>query len=161
MAHLHPSELSHKYLRYYEQQSGGALPVFRGTPIQGGQGLGDIFRSVARFLLPIVAPILGSVASKFVTTTSEGLNQGHSFRESAKGAIGPTLSAGLSSASEQVMNRISGQSGSGRKRKAAPKKKKNAKKSKWAKGVFKGTKSKKKKSKKNKKNSFRVLPTNF
>ena len=111
--------------------------------------------------MPIVAPILGFVASSFVTKTSEELKQGYSFRESAKGAIGPTVSAGFASASEQVMNRISGQSGSGRKRKADPKKKrKTAKKSKWAKGVFKGTKSKKK-SKKNKKNSFRVLPTNF
>ncbi len=173
-------DLSDIYCKYYQNQRGGGslpvfrgyggIPVFRGDAVQQGKGLGDILKAVARFLIPIVSPIFGSAASSFITSTSSGINEGKSLKESAKAAISPTLSAGLSAAGDVAMARLGGkQGGSGRKRRKKSKGPK-AKKPK----VQKGGKRKVKKRKSPKRGSAlykakktrgrkvtRILPTNF
>ena len=148
----------------------GGIPVFRGDAVQQGKGLGDILKAVARFLIPIVSPIFGSAASRFISSTSDGLHEGKSLKDSAKAAISPTLSAGLSAAGDVAMARFGGkQGGSGRKRR----KKNKGPKAKKPK-VQKGGKRKVKKRKSPKRRSAlykekktrgrkvtRILPTNF
>ena len=41
------------YLKYYEDQSGKGIPVFHGSKIQRGYGLGSIFRSFFRWVVPL------------------------------------------------------------------------------------------------------------
>ena len=137
-------DLSDIYCKYYQSQSGGGslpvfrgyggIPVFRGDVVQQGKGLGDILRAVARFLIPIVSPIFGSAASSFITNTSSGINEGKSLKDSAKAAISPTLSAGLSAAGDVAMARLGRQGGSGRKRRKKNSKGPKAKKPKVQKG---------------------------
>ena len=175
------ADVSDIYCKYYQSQRGsgslpvfrgyGSLPVFRGDPIQQGKGLGDILRAVARFLIPIVSPIFGSAASKFITTTSDGINQGKSLKDSAKAAVSPTLSAGLSAAGDVAMERLGGkQGGSGRKRRKRTKEP-SAKKAKFQSGAGRKPKPKMKptnrpsalyKAKKSRARKVtRILPTNF
>ena len=62
---------SDRYICYYlDQQQGNGMNVFRGSPWQNGHGqvgfgLGGLFRSVARAVMPIVksgAKTLGNIA---------------------------------------------------------------------------------------------------
>jgi hypothetical protein len=41
------------YKQYYENQAGGEYPVFRGYANQRGFGLGGIFKTFYKFILPI------------------------------------------------------------------------------------------------------------
>lgn len=95
---------------YYRQQSGGNFPIYRGTDLQYGNGFGDIFRSIGRFLLPILAP----VASQFISSTAQNLSEGRNLREAARAAVNPTISEALSATGSQIMSRIP-QRGSGRR----------------------------------------------
>ena len=95
-------------------QYGGFIPVYSGAPNQYGNGLGDILRGIGRFLFPIISPIAARAASSFITNTSDGINQGKSFGESAKGAFAPALSETINAAKDQVMGKF--QHGSGRRR---------------------------------------------
>lgn len=56
-----------KFKEYYEAQSGGSIPVFRGIERQKGYGLGSMFRSFYRWFLPIAKthglPLLQSGAT--------------------------------------------------------------------------------------------------
>ena len=179
--HSVTGDLSDIYCKYYQNQRGGGslpvfrgygvLPVFRGDPVQQGKGLGDILKSVARFLIPIVAPIFGSAASSFITSTSDGIHEGRSLKESAKAAISPTLSAGLSAAGDVAMARLCKQGWSGRKRRRKSKGPR-AKKRKTQTGSGGKRKSKKRKSPKRRSALYkakktrgrkvtRILPTNF
>jgi hypothetical protein len=91
------------FLRYYESQRGGEIPVFRGG--QQGEGLGDILRGILRF----IAPIALRGISKFAGTTLKAREQGASWKDAAKGAIAPTLG----SIAKDVMGNFSNQGGSG------------------------------------------------
>jgi hypothetical protein len=82
-----PDDCRKLYCSYYHNQLGGALPVFQGSSVQYGDGLGDILKGVFRFFLPIAS----SVASKFITTTAHGLESGSSLKDAAKSAILPTV----------------------------------------------------------------------
>lgn len=110
-------------------QHGGDMPVYRGMPYQYGNGLGNILMRFGRFIFPFLAPIATAAATKFVTTTSDNLKEGKTLKESAKEAIGPTVSGVVSTTSQQVLDKIN-QKGSGRKRRRATRKKRNSRKTK-------------------------------
>lgn len=97
------------YCRYYQAQSGGELPVFRGG-IQNGEGIGDFFRGLLRF----VAPIAMRGIKTFAGNVMEGHQKGQTLKEAAKQALKPTLGAVASSFGEQMQARnAAAQGGSG------------------------------------------------
>lgn len=106
-------------------QRGRGFPVFKGTD-QYGRGLGDILKSIARFVLPIFAP----AASRFITSAAGGLNEGRSLKDSAKEALKPALGEALNATTSGIMSRFSGR---GLKRKRSTRKRKAP-----AKRVYKG-----------------------
>ena len=99
-----PEDCHRLYCRFYQNQIGGALPVFRGAPDQYGDGLGDILKGVFRFLLPIAT----SAASKFITTTSKNLDTGHTLKEAAKAAILPTVGEAIFAGGKEALARHRG-----------------------------------------------------
>ena len=105
------------YCRYYEAQSGGQLPVFRGG-VQNGEGLGDFFRGLLRFVAPIAVRGISNFAGHMI----DGRHKGQSLKEAAKQAIRPTLGAVASSISEQMQGAKSEQTGSGYHRKSRKRK---------------------------------------
>lgn len=114
---------------HYVNQSGrgsAQYPVFRGAPVQYGNGIGDIFKSIGRFLLPIFA----SSAKTFVQSAAQGLSEGQSLKDAAKHALKPTFSSTVQDAGERIFKRFAG-GGKKRKRRAKAKKRK-------AKRVYKG-----------------------
>lgn len=114
------------YLKTKSRQQRGSgspyassYPVFRGAPLQYGSGLGNFFRSIGRFLIPIAT----SVASSFLTSAAQGIGEGKSIKEATKGALVPSIRSATSSLDEQIIKRINPktngepQKGKGRKRK--------------------------------------------
>jgi len=97
------------YCRYYEAQSGGELPVFRGG-LQSGEGIGDFFRGLLRF----VAPVAMRGIKTFAGNMMDAHQKGATLKDAAKGALKPTLGAVASSISEQLQARDEqAQAGSG------------------------------------------------
>lgn len=152
-------QLCKAYFEHFKKQQGGSLGTFQGSRFQSGEGLGDIFRAVGRFLFPIFS----SGASRFITSTASGLNSGQNLKDAAKSAIGPTMNDVLSNAGDAVMKKMSG---SGRKRrrtkrgvyKGQPKRKRR--KSTKQKGKGRKRSNRKRRNSKRKKRQ-RVLKTNF
>ena len=83
--------LHNAYLQHYKNQAGGKFPVFRGTPYQRGEGLGDIFRAVLRFL----APVASSAATTFIKNAASRMETGEEVQDAAKGALKPALFSGI------------------------------------------------------------------
>lgn len=111
-------------LAHYMRQRGSgdsAYPVFRGAPVQYGNGIGDIFRALGRFLFPILA----TGAKTFVSTAAQGISEGQTFKDAAKGAFKPTFSSTVQEAGEQIFKKLRG---GGRKRKPAKNSKSKSKK---------------------------------
>ena len=148
------------FCQFYRNQIGGALPVFHGSD-QYGEGLGDILRSVFRFLMPIAS----SAASKFIKTTSSGLDAGQSLGHAAKTSILPTIGEAVLGAAQQGLSHF--QTGKGRKKSKHRKYKRNgtSRKSKSPKtGTHKLNQHKRRRVYKGKKRNakrIRFLPTNF
>lgn len=94
------------YPEHY-QRGAGILPAFSGTVYQDGNGLGDILKSVARIILPI----LGSGAATFIKGTAHEISQGQSLGEAAKKSIAPTAKKIVGKAVKRVV-----QKGKGRRR---------------------------------------------
>lgn len=118
------------YFRLYVQTGGGSFPVFAGSPYQSGAGLGNIFKSIARFMFPVLLP----TASTFIRSAAKGLEEGRDMKSALRDSIGPTIKEALGSTITQIRNRQSG-SGKNRKRRRVKSKKtlykaKNQKKSK-------------------------------
>ena len=88
------------YCRYYEAQSGGELPVFRGG-LQSGEGIGDFFRGLLRF----VAPIAVRGIKTFAGNVMDAHQKGATLKDAAKSALKPTLGAVASSIGEQLQAR--------------------------------------------------------
>ena len=77
-------QLTDHYLR---QQRGGNIAGFRGTRMQRGYGIGGIFRSLARFAMPLFkksAESVGKRALKAATEVGKDVLDGKSFKESTK-----------------------------------------------------------------------------
>lgn len=102
---------------YLNQNGGGGSQVFRGAQFQYGTGIGDIFRSLGRFLLPIFA----SSASGFIGSAAKGLSEGKNLKDAAREALKPTLGAAMETAGSQIMNRIKGAGRRRRRRRRAAK----------------------------------------
>ena len=82
-----------RYLRYYvDQQQGKGMDVFRGSPWQVGQGqmgygLGGLFRSVPRSVLPMIksgAKTLGNIALSSGTNLLGDILAGKNVKKAAK-----------------------------------------------------------------------------
>jgi len=109
---------SDAYYRAFKTQGGGTFPVFRGYGGQGGQGIGDIFRAIGRFILPAVV----SAGKSFLGAFGEAREGGQDIKESLKAALKPAAAAALSSTVSQLTAPAAeqatapAQSGQGRKR---------------------------------------------
>ena len=77
------------YVKYYEAQVGGSLPVFRGAKrynTQSDAGIGDIFRHIFRTVVPVAV----SGISSFLGESLRAKNSGASWKDAAKSAVSPT-----------------------------------------------------------------------
>ena len=83
------------YDDYYMQQIGSGLPVFKGSRYQKGMGLGSMFRSFFRCILPVFkthalpaiksgAKAVGSEAVRSVANIATDAINGQDIEESAK-----------------------------------------------------------------------------
>ena len=102
------------YLKYYQAQVGGTLPVFRGAKYysQSGAGIGDFFRGVFRHVVPIAL----QGVSAFLGQTLKSRDTGANWKESLKSAIAPTTRNVLENATSAITEKLS-QKGSGRRNK--------------------------------------------
>lgn len=72
------------FLQYYQNQAGGEIPIFRGSSVQYGNGLGDVFRSIVKVAAPLARRVLPHVAkfgSKILSDISQGESIGSSIRK--------------------------------------------------------------------------------
>ena len=118
---FHTPELQHQsnpqtdiYLKYYQAQVGGTLPVFRGAKYysQSGAGIGDFFRGVFRHVVPIALQGM----SAFLGQTLKNRDTGANWKESLKSAIAPTTKNVLENATSAITEKLS-QKGTGRRKK--------------------------------------------
>ncbi len=98
------------YCRYYQAQSGGELPVFRGG-LQSGEGVGDYLHGLVRSIVPIA--IKG--VSAFAGNMYDNHQKGATLKDSALAALKPTLSAVAGSIADQLQAKeaVKEQAGSG------------------------------------------------
>ena len=113
------------YEDYYGRQNGGS-PVFRGSVIQRGHGLGSVLRGLFRSALPLInrgAKALGKHALRTGLEIANDVVDGSSFKESARSRIPRGIKTFAQSSG------FIPQSGSGKRRrcKTAGKKHKKAK----------------------------------
>ena len=106
------------YLLYHPQAGGALYPVFRGSrQAQYGEGFGDMFKSIWKWVFPVVSSSAGTFLQEMVKSKSEGSN----WKDAAKAAIKPTIFEGISRGAEQVSKALdqakSSQEGSGRRKK--------------------------------------------
>ena len=111
------------YVKYYEAQAGGSLPIFRGSKRynpQSGAGIGDVFRSVFRTVLPVALQGIGT----FIGETLRAKGSGANWKESARSALGPSAKNVLEGVGGAIQSKLATgspsaattQAGSGRKR---------------------------------------------
>ena len=111
--------MTNPYVRYYLDQQGRGMTVFRGSPWQIGHGqmgygLGGLFRSVARAVMPMVksgAKALGNIALKSGANFVGDVLAGKNVREAAKAR---TLEA-ANVAKRKAVNKLMNQTGSGKR----------------------------------------------
>ena len=120
--------MTNPYVRYYLDQQGHGMTVFRGSPWQIGHGqmgygLGDLFRSVARAVMPMVkseAKALGNIALKSGANFVGDVLAGKNVKEAAKAR---TLEA-ANVAKRRAVNKLMNQRGSGKRGSKQAKKRK-------------------------------------
>lgn len=89
------------YHDYYMNQVGHGGPVYAGTRVQRGSGLGNIFGGMIRAAIPILkrgAKTLGKSAVKTGMRVVSDIASGQGFKSSLKRRAGETLGAMLTSA---------------------------------------------------------------
>lgn len=59
---------SHILKHYYQNQSGGVLPVFRGATRQRGYGLGGIFTKLFQGIAPVLKNVAKSAGKQIIKT---------------------------------------------------------------------------------------------
>jgi hypothetical protein len=89
-------------------QYGRGLMVYSGVPFQHGNGLGDILRGIGRFIWPIISPVASRAVSSFISGTASGLSSGKNIKDSAIGAIEPTLGSTFDEVGNQVKRKMTG-----------------------------------------------------
>ena len=95
----HDPQAQALYLLYKNQYGGALYPVFRGgRQLQYGEGFGDIFKSIWKWVFPVVSSGAGTFLEEMVKKKSEGLG----WKEAAKSAIQPTIMESISRGAEQV-----------------------------------------------------------
>ena len=115
--------MNNPYVRYYlDQQQGCGMPVFRGSPWQAGYGqqtgygLGSLFRSVARTVMPMVksgAKALGNIALRSGADFMSDVLAGRNVKEAAKAR---TVEA-ANVAKRKAINKLRSQTGRGKRAK--------------------------------------------
>ena len=121
--------MNNPYVRYYLDQQGHGMPVFRGSPWQLGHGqmgygLGGLFRSVARTVMPMVksgAKALGIIALNSGANFIGDVLAGKNVKEAAKARTREAADATKQKAVQRL--RAYAQTGSGRRRKKTTSKK--------------------------------------
>ena len=129
--------MTNPYVRYYldQQQQGYGMSVFRGSPWQMGHGqmgfgLGGLFRSVARAIMPMLrsgAKDLGKIALHTGTNMIGDIASGRSMEETVKCRGKEALGAAKDKAVTRLVNYVQKGSGSKRQRKPLAAKKTNKK----------------------------------
>ena len=114
--------MNNPYVRYYLDQQGHGMPVFRGSPWQ--LGLGGLFRSVARTVIPMVksgAKARGNIALNSGSNFIGDVLAGKNVKEAAKARTREAADATKQKAVQRL--RAYAQTGSGRRRKKTTSKK--------------------------------------
>lgn len=97
----------------YNNQFGGAnYPIFRGVPYQRGAGIGSVFKSILRFLVPLGKEAGAAIGRQGLESTSRILSnvlEGKNVREALKDEARSGVKNLLTKAAERV-----GQTGNGR-----------------------------------------------
>lgn len=110
------------YEDYYSKQSGSGMPVFQGARTQRGHGLGSILSGFFRSAWPLIqtgAKAFGKQVLRTGLQIANDVSEGRNFKESSRRRIPEGIKAFASS------NDFNAQSGSGRKRRKIPVKRKN------------------------------------
>lgn len=138
-----------RYVRYYleQQQGNGITPVFSGSPWQKGYGqigygLGGLFRSLARTVMPMVksgAKTLGKIALNTGANVLGDVLAGKNLKEAARSRINEA--AGV--VRKKAVNKLQTLGQTGRGRKTTPRK--TGKKRKRPTSTVRSTQSKKRK----------------
>jgi len=110
------------YKTYYEKQCGSGLPVFHGSKYQRGYGLGNIFRSLFRWIAPVLkthaipafkegAKTIGTEAVRTFANVANDTLEGNRFSDSIKNRSKEAINSLASKAEARI------QSGEGYKKK--------------------------------------------
>ena len=106
------------YICYYlDQQQGHGMPVFRGSAWQQGYGLGGLFRSVARAVMPMVksgAKTLGKIPLNAGANLLGDVASGKNLKEAVKARGKEAVNVAKNRAVKRLQTYA--QTGSGRKR---------------------------------------------
>ena len=121
--------MNNPYVRYYLDQQGHGMTVFRGSPWQLGQGqmgygLGGLFRSIARTVMPMVksgAKALGNIALNSGANFIGDVLAGKNVKEAAKARTREAADATKQKAVQRLQTYA--QTGSGKRRKKTTEKK--------------------------------------
>ena len=114
------------YTHYYLEQQGGGMPVFRGSLWQMGHGqkgygLGALFRSVTRSVMPLVkrgTKALGNIALNTGANFASDVIAGKNVKQAVKQAAKARALEGVNTARTKATQRLQryAQTGQGRKR---------------------------------------------
>lgn len=110
------------YEDYYMKQSGSGMPVFQGSRMQRGHGLGSILSGFFRSAWPLIqtgAKAFGKQVLRTGLRIANDVSEGSNFKEASKRRIPEGIKAFASSYD------FNNQGGSGRKRKRRKKSIKN------------------------------------
>ena len=102
---------------YLRGQQGGSITGFRGARIQKGYGIGNFFKSIARFAIPLVkrrAQAIGNRALGVAIDVGHDILAGKNVKQAMKGR---SIEA-VEDIAQQGAKQLRNQSGGGRKRKA-------------------------------------------
>ena len=111
--------MTNPYVRYYLDQQGHSMPVFRGSPWQLGHGqmgygLGGPFRSVARAVMPMFksgAKALENISLKSGANFVGDVLAGKNVKEAAKARALEAANV----AKKKAVNKLMNQTGSGKR----------------------------------------------
>ena len=121
--------MNNPYVRYYLDQQGHGMTVFRGSPWQLGHGqmgygLGGLFRSIARTVMPMVksgAKALGNIALNSGANFIGDVLAGKNVKKAAKARTREAADATKQKAVQRLQTYA--QTGSGKRRKKTTEKK--------------------------------------